>query len=440
MEQQQGVSQDFQDIGSVLSGGHAEGSVVRLRGWVHRWRSSGKVVFMTIRDPSGVIQVVARATDPFWKAAESVTRESSVILEGKVRKDERAPGGYELALTAFKVHGLADPAFPIAKDLSIRHLLNVRHLWLRSRKMNAVLKVRHSVFGAIHEYFRKNGFYESTGPMFVTAACEGGSTLFKLNYFGKTAYLSQSAQFYNEALIFTLGKQYLIAPSFRAEKSKTPRHLTEFWHAECEVAWCDFEGIMKVEEDLITHIVRKVLEERKEELKTLKRDTAPLENVVAPFPRIPYERAIDLINERNAKMALTYESDLGADEEFVLASQFDKPFLVTGYPVKLKAFYHKPDPARPTHTLAGDLLAPEGYGEIIGGGQRIEDTAQLQEQMKLFDLNPKDYEWYTDLRRYGTVPHSGFGLGVDRVVRWICKLKHIRDTMPFPRTMTRVYP
>ncbi|MFH0961243.1 MAG: asparagine--tRNA ligase [archaeon] len=430
----------FEEIGSILSGKHCDGSKVKLRGWIHRKRSSGKVIFMVLRDPSGIIQVVGRATDPFWPEVEKVTRESSAELEGLVKKDERAPGGYELALTGFKIVGLADSPFPITKDISVTHLMNVRHLWLRSRKMNAILKVRHTVFDGIHEYFRTNGFYESTGPMFVTAACEGGSTLFPINYFGRKAYLSQSAQFYNEALIFTLGKQYLIAPSFRAEKSKTPRHLTEFWHAECEVAWCDFEGIMKTEEELIVHIVKKVLAERKDELAFLKRPLETLEKTAeGNFPRIPYEKAIDMINAKS-ELGLTYESDLGADEETVLANQFDKPFIVTGYPVMLKAFYHKPDPVRPTSTLAGDLLAPEGYGEIIGGGQRCDTTEELRKQLELFNLREKDYGWYFDLRRYGSVPHSGFGLGVDRVVRWICKLKHLRDAIPFPRTINRVYP
>jgi asparaginyl-tRNA synthetase len=429
----------FKEIGSVVGGEFKEGETVALRGWVHRKRSSGKVIFMVLRDPTGLVQIVGRATDSFWSEVEKVTRESSVEIAGTVKKDERAPGGYELALTSFRIIGLADTPFPITKDISTRHLLNVRHLWLRSRRMNAILKIRHTVFGAIHEYFRDNGFYEATGPMFVTAACEGGSTLFKLKYFNKTAYLSQSAQFYNEALIFTLGKQYLIAPSFRAEKSKTRRHLTEFWHAECEAAWCDFDGIMKVEEDLISHVVKRVLEKNRPELKLLKRDTAPLEKVVAPFPRVPYEKAIDMINQ-NSELKLNYESDLGADEETVLANLFEKPFIVTGYPVKLKAFYHKPDPKRPEATLTADLLAPEGYGEVIGSGQRCDSVEELEKQIKMFDLNPKDYEWYMDLRRYGSVPHSGFGLGVDRIVMWICHLKHIRDAMPFPRTMTRVTP
>jgi len=430
----------FSEIGNVCSGMHEEGSQVALRGWIHRKRSSGKMIFLVLRDPTGIIQAVSRAQDPFWAEVEKVTRESSVELTGVVKKDERAPGGYELSLTGFKIVGLAETPFPIAKDLSVTHLLNIRHLWLRSRKMNAILKVRHTVFEAIHEYFRTNGFYEATGPMFVTAACEGGSTLFPIKYFGRKAYLSQSAQFYNEALIYSLGKQYLIAPSFRAEKSKTPRHLTEFWHAECELAWCDFDGIMKVEEEIIVHIVKKVLAERKAELAFLKRPLGPLEKTAeGNFPRIPYEKAIDLINAKS-ELKLSYESDLGADEEFVLANQFEKPFIVTGYPVMLKAFYHKPNPERPTHTLAGDLLAPEGYGEIIGGGQRCDRTEELRTQLELFGLNEKDYGWYFDLRKYGSVPHSGFGLGVDRVVRWVCKLKHIRDAMPFPRTMKRVYP
>jgi len=282
----------FSEIGNVCSGMHEEGSQVALRGWIHRKRSSGKMIFLVLRDPTGIIQAVSRAQDPFWAEVEKVTRESSVELTGVVKKDERAPGGYELSLTGFKIVGLAETPFPIAKDLSVTHLLNIRHLWLRSRKMNAILKVRHTVFEAIHEYFRTNGFYEATGPMFVTAACEGGSTLFPIKYFGRKAYLSQSAQFYNEALIYSLGKQYLIAPSFRAEKSKTPRHLTEFWHAECELAWCDFDGIMKVEEEIIVHIVKKVLAERKAELAFLKRPLGPLEKRRGTFREFHMKRQL----------------------------------------------------------------------------------------------------------------------------------------------------
>ena len=329
--------------------------------------------------------------------------------------------------------------FPITKNFSREFLLDVRHLWIRSRKMAAILKIRSTIFGAIHEFFRSNGFYEVQAPMFINVAVEGGATLFSLKYFEKgNVYLTQSSQFYLEALIFSLEKVYTVAPSFRAEKSRTRRHLTEFWHTEAEIAWYRMKDIIDFEEKLITYIVRKVLEKNREELEMLGRKIDLLENIKPPFYKITYDEALKILEKKGVYME--WGEDLGADEEYALTKDFDKPIFVYNYPEKVKAFYHKNVPNRPEVTLSVDLLAPEGYGEIVGGGERIEKEKELIQKIKKFGLNPSDYEWYIDLRRYGSVPHSGFGLGVDRLVWWICGLQSIIDAIPFPRTIRRVYP
>ena len=409
-----------------------------IRGWVYRKREHKENVFILVRDSTGIIQTVIKSNCKDFEKALNVGIEASVIIRGIVKEEPRAPGGKEIHVKEFQIVGPSHN-FPITKSASETFLLDVRHLWIRSRKMTNILKVRSKVFEAIHEFFRKRGFYEVQCPMFITAAVEGGATLFELDYFGKTkVYLTQSSQFYLEALIFSLEKVYTVAPSFRAEKSRTRRHLTEFWHAEAEVAWAHLEDILKLEEELITHIVNKVLNECQEELKFLKRKTETLENVKPPFYRLTYDEAIETLQKKG--FSIKWGEDLGADEERELTLEFDKPIFVTGYPEKVKAFYHKNDPKRPEVTLSADLLAPEGYGEIIGGGERIENEKELIEKIKRFGLNPKDYEWYIDLRRYGSVPHSGFGLGVDRLVMWICGLKHIREAVPFPRDIRRVYP
>ena len=416
-----------------------EGDKARIKGWVYRHRAHKDKVFAVVRDSSGIIQVVIPSTEEdAFKEAVSAGIEAAVEAEGVVKIDARAPGGKELHAYYFKVLSPAK-AFPITESASREFLLDVRHLWVRSRKMNAVLKIRSTVFGAIHEYFRSKGYYEVQGPMFITAAVEGGATLFEVDYLGeRKAYLTQSSQFYLEALIYSLEKVYTIAPSFRAEKSRTRRHLTEFWHAEAEVAWAHLEDILRVEEELVSHIVAKVLEENQAELRLLGRDTAPLEEVKPPFPRISYDEALQILERKGFKLA--WGDDFGADEERVLTEDFDKPFFIYGYPVKAKAFYHKNDPKRPEVTLSADMLAPEGYGEIIGGGERIESEHELVRKIIEFGLDPKDYEWYIDLRRYGSVPHAGFGLGVDRLVMWICGLDHIVDAIPFPRTIRRLRP
>jgi len=414
------------------------GAEVRVRGWVYRRRDLGDKAFVVVRDSTGIIQSVFTPESRSHAEARRVTVESSVVVRGKLREDPRAPGGKEIQGEELVIIGLAEN-FPIRRDASREFLLNVRHLAVRSRKMTAVLKIRHTVFGALHEWFRENGFYEVQCPMFISAAVEGGATLFPVKYVDEsTVYLTQSSQFYLEALIFSLEKVYTVAPSFRAEKSRTRRHLTEFWHAEAEVAWVGLEGILKVEEELVSHIVRRVLEINREELDLLGRNLEELKQVEPPFPRISYDKAIEILQSKGIQVA--WGDDLGADEERALTLEFDKPFFLYGFPEKAKAFYHKNDPSRPEVTLSADLLAPEGYGEIIGGGERIDRLDELVEKIKRFGLNPKDYEWYLDLRRFGTVPHAGFGLGMDRLVMWIGGLEHIVDSVPFPRTVTRTYP
>ncbi len=415
-----------------------DGDIVQVRGWVYRKREFRDKVFIVIRDGEGIIQAVF--SGDLAEEARKLNIESSIIIEGIVKNEPRAPGGKEIHVTKILWYFIGEP-FPInvsAAQTDSEYLLDVRHLWIRSRKMWAILRIRHTVFQAIHEYFRKNGFYEVQCPIFVSAAVEGGATLFPVQYFDRKVYLTQSAQFYLEAMIFTLEKVYTIAPSFRAEPSRTRRHLTEFWHAEAEMAWAHMEDVMKVSEELVSHIVRKVLDERIEELSILKRDIEKLENVKPPFPRVQYDEAIEILKNRG--LNIEWGSDLGADEERVLMEYFDVPIHLYGFPEHIKAFYHKNDPNDPKRTLSVDVLAPEGYGEIIGGGERIEDPEMLIEKIKRFGLNPEDYQWYIDLRRYGSVPHAGFGLGVDRLVMWICGLDHIRDAVPFPRDIRRVTP
>jgi asparaginyl-tRNA synthetase len=413
-----------------------DGARVTVRGWVYRFRDLGEKVFLVVRDSSGIVQAVFSG-EAAAKAREADV-EASVIVTGVVRSDSRAPGGKEIVGEAVEVVG-ASKNFPITKDFSREFLLDVRHLWVRSRRMQAVLKIRHTVFGALHEYFRRSGYYEVQAPMFITAAVEGGATLFPVKYVdGSTVYLTQSSQFYLEALIYSLEKVYTIAPSFRAEKSRTRRHLTEFWHCEAEVAWAGLEDIMRVEEELVSYVVERVLDSNQDELKLLGRNTEPLERCKPPFYRVSYDEALEILEGKGFKVA--WGEDLGADEERALVEEFDKPVFVHRYPEKAKAFYHKNDPARPEVTLSADLLAPEGYGEIIGGGERIERLEELLEKIKRFGLREEDYEWYVDLRRYGTVPHAGFGLGIDRLVMWVAGLDHIVDAVAFPRTIRRVYP
>ena len=420
----------------------SEGTEVTIRGWVYRKRELRDKIFLVIRDGSGIIQtVVDKSNQQVAGVASKLNIESSVVLTGTVRREPRAPGGSEIHVRRIDWYYVGE-AFPINEDAAkadSEYLLDVRHLWIRSRRMWAVLRVRHTVFGATHEFFRSRGYYEVQGPMFVSAAVEGGATLFPVKYFDREGvYLTQSSQFYLEVMIYALEKVYTIAPSFRAEPSRTRRHLTEFWHAEAEEAWLQFDGLLNLLEDLVTYIVDKVLEERQDELKLLNRDVKVLENVKPPFYRVSYDEAIEILQGKGLK--IKWGDDIGADEERVLTLQFDKPILLHHFPEQVKAFYHRNDPAKPETTLSVDVLAPEGYGEVIGGGERIYDYEELLSKIKRFGLRPEDYDWYLDLRRFGSVPHAGFGLGIDRLVMWICGLDHIRDAVPFPRDIRRIKP
>ncbi len=429
---------ELSEIKEILRG--KEGKVL-IRGWLHHRRSSGGILFVLIRDGSGIIQCTFKKNElgEKFEEIEKLPVESVLEIEGEARKDERAPGGYEIKGESFKIISKAEEGFPIAKKYhGPDFLLNYRHLWLRSEKMQTILRFRAKFLKFAREWFDKNGFTEFHSPIFTAAACEGGSTLFPVKYFDKEVYLTQSWQLYAEAGIASLGKIYTIAPSFRAEKSRTRRHLTEFWHLEAEMPFCDFECLIETIEDFITYVCHKLAEEAKEELKKFGRKEEDLLKIKKPFPRITYSQAIEILKKEGIE--IEFGDDFGADEEKVLTKHFDVPFFVTHFPKGVKAFYHKPDPKDPRFTLSVDLLAPEGYGEIIGAGERIEDLNVLLERIKEEKLDPKNYEWYIDLRRYGSVKHAGFGLGVERTICWILKLKHIRDAIPFPRLINRVYP
>ena len=414
-----------------------EGKEIELNGFINNIRKGKNNTFFMLRDPTGIIQCVSHSADKNFEEVNKITRESSVNVTGIIKRDERAEGGYEISIKDIKVYSIAEP-FPLKKGHKKVFLFDERHLWLRSPKMTAIMKIRSTVFLSIHEFFSENGFYEIQAPSFVGGSVEGGATLFETNYFNRKAYLTQSWQLYAEAMVNSLWKIYTVAPSFRAEKSRTWRHLTEFWHAEAEMAFKTNEDAIDLEEKLIKYIVKNVLIKNPDELKLLKRDTTMLENVVnKPFLRMKYEEIIDLANKNGLK--LEYGADLGADEERVITSKLDVPVFSIDYPIELKPFYHKPA-VDGKHVLCNDLLAPEGYGEIIGGGQRVDDKETLLNRLKKDGLDGKDYEWYIDLRRYGAIPHSGFGVGVDRLVMWICKLPHIMYAVPFPRTPRRLNP
>lgn len=413
---------------------------IETRGWIYRWRESGKIIFIVLRDSTDIIQVVISAEEvpeKDFKEAKEAGIESSVILKGLVRKDKRAPGGYEILAKSFRLIGQS-LNFPISKDKSDEFLLDNRHLWLRSREMNATLKIRATVFESLHEFFSRESYYEVQAPMFVSSAVEGGSTLFEVPYFGKKAYLTQSSQFYLETFIFTLENVYTIAPSFRAEKSRTRRHLTEFWHCEAEAAWLSNDEMMAFEEKMIYYVIQKVLEKNRKDLSILKRDIEKLESIKIPFKRMEYADVIKL--GQDVGLDIDFGTDLGADEEHEITKKFDGPTFIIHFPKEIKAFYHRPDPQNPSLVLNHDLLAPEGYGEIIGGGERIYDLNELLKRIEEEHLNPEDYYWYIDLRKYGSVPHSGFGLGIDRFVWWIAGLEHIKYAVPFPRNIRRLIP
>ena len=418
-----------------------EGKEITIKGWLYNKRDKGRLQFLLLRDGSGMIQGVAFEKEldaQSFAAARQVTQESSVIASGVVRADERAPGGYELSLTNLEIVQLAQD-YPITpKEHGIEFLMDHRHLWLRSSKQWALLRIRATVIRAIRDWLDDNGFLLVDSPILTPAACEGTSTLFETDYFGEKAYLSQSGQLYNEATCMAFGRTYCFGPTFRAEKSKTRRHLTEFWMVEPEMAFVDLDGCMRVEEEFVSYIVQRCLEERAEELELLERDTTSLENILPPFPRISYDQAVALLAEREEPFS--WGDDFGAPDETLIAESFDKPVFVHHYPAECKAFYMEADRDDPRLSLSVDLLAPEGYGEIIGGGQRSASLELLEQRIEEYDLPREAFQWYLDLRRYGSVPHSGFGLGVERTVAWIAGVHHVRQTIPFPRTLGRLYP
>jgi len=432
---------EFIGISSILEGRH-EGEEVHLRGWLYHKRSTGGLQFLIIRDGTGVIQCVLNRSDVGEEVFEEIERlpvESALELHGVVKRDPRAPGGYEVSVKGFGKIYRAQRGYPITKKYhGPEFLLDHRHLYIREPKIQTVLRIRSKFLEAARDWFREHGYTEAHSPIFITAACEGGSTLFEVKYFDQTAYLSQSWQLYAEAMISTLGDIYTIAPSFRAERSRTRRHLTEYWHLEVERPWCDLEGIMEVGDELVSYICRRVASEMGRELKRLGRDPRYFDKMEPPFPRITYDEAVEILEKDGIEVE--WGDDFGWQQEKPLTEHFETPFWVTHFPKGVKAFYHKPDPKRPEVTLSADLLAPEGIGEIIGGGQRIDDYEELLQRIHEEGLNPEDYSWYLDLRRYGSVPHSGFGLGVERALMWICKLDHIRDAIAFPRLLNRVFP
>jgi asparaginyl-tRNA synthetase len=414
---------------------------VELRGWVYNKRSSGKVRFLLIRDGTGILQATIFGEEkehPLFQKFDALTQESSVIIRGRVREDKRAPGGFELSIEDIEIIQVAKD-YPITpKEHSTPFLMEHRHLWLRSQKQHAILQVRAEVVKAIRDFFDGRGFRLMDTPILTPSACEGTTTLFETEYFDQKAYLSQSGQLYNEATAMAFGKVYCFGPTFRAEKSKTRKHLIEFWMAEPEVAFATLDDMVELGQDVIVDIVERVLEKRRRELEVLERDTKPLERVKKPFPRLTYDEAFKKLEEKGSKMA--WGDDFGSPEETLMSEIYDIPVCITHFPAKIKAFYMQPDEKRPDLVLGVDILASESYGEIIGGGQRIHDLELLEKKIKEFKLPREAYQWYLDLRRYGSVPHAGFGLGIERTVSWVCGIKHIRETIPFPRLLYRIYP
>ena len=417
------------------------GQEVRVRGWLRTHRSSGKVQFLTVRDGTGDLQAVVSkgvvGEEQFAQSA-SLTQESSLILTGTVKADKRAQGGYELEVTRIEPIQIAEP-YPIQpKEHGVGFLMEHRHLWLRSSRQHAILRIRHEIIRACRNFFDDRGFVLVDAPIFTPNACEGTTTLFQTDYFDDKAYLTQSGQLYSEATAAAFGKVYCFGPTFRAEKSKTRRHLMEFWMVEPEVAFAELPEMMDLAEALLSVIVRRVLETRGTELAVLERDTSKLDRVVPPFPRISYDEAVSLLQKKGNP--IQPGDDFGGDEETMLSNEFDRPVIVHRYPRAIKAFYMQNDPARPDLALCMDVLAPEGYGEIIGGGQRIHEQDKLLARIQEHKLPEAAFRWYVDLRRYGSVPHAGFGMGIERVIAWICGLDHVRETIPFPRMLYKLYP
>lgn len=415
---------------------------VVLAGWLYNKRSSGKIRFLLLRDGTDVIQCVVvkgEVPDEIFNLYEEIGFETSMLVKGIVREDKRAPIGFELQVTDFKMIQIPRQEYPISKkEHGIDFLMDHRHLWLRSKKQHAILRIRHEIINAIRDFFNQQNFILIDTPIFTPAACEGTSTLFETDYFGTNAFLTQSGQLYAEAGALAFGKVYCFGPTFRAEKSKTRRHLTEFWMVEPEVAYFDLDDNMELAEEFLSFIVQRVLGKRKAELAILERDTSKLSNIKPPFPRISYSEAVEILLKKD--LAFEWGNDFGGGDETVISEQFDRPVIIHRFPAEIKAFYMKRDPEDEKLALAMDVLAPEGYGEIIGGSQREDDYDTLLKRLKEHNLPQEAFEWYLDLRRYGSAPHSGFGLGVERTVAWICGIKHIRETIPFPRTIYRLTP
>ena len=424
------------------------GGEVTLKGWLYNLRSSGKILFPQLRDGTGVVQCVVLKNSiaaEVWEALKGLGQESALIIKGTVRADARAPGGYEIdVISAEVVQEVHD--YPITpKEHGTEFLMDHRHLWLRSRRQHAILKVRHTVVQAVRNFLDNDGFTLCDAPIFTPAACEGTTTLFEVDYFeGEKAYLTQSGQLYNEATAAAFGKVYCFGPTFRAEKSKTRRHLTEFWMVEPEMAFATLEDVLILTERMLAYIAARVLEDRSEELKLLERDTGKLEVIIPPFPRVHYDDAVKMLHEGHEKglveTKFEWGGDFGAPDETYISSQFDRPVLVHHYPAAVKAFYMARDPARPELALGVDVLAPEGYGEVIGGGERATSLEFLQDQLKLHGLPEEAFQWYLDLRRYGSIPHAGFGMGIERCTAWMCGIEHVRETIPFPRMLYRIRP
>ncbi len=421
------------------------GETVKIPGWLYNLRKSGKIVFPLLRDGTGLMQCVAVKSalpEPVFETIKELTQESAVMFTGKIRADARAPGGFEMdvedVLVVQRVPE-SDP-YPITpKDHGVDFLMDHRHLWLRSQRQHAILRVRHEIIRAVRDYFDSNGFTLVDTPIFTPAACEGTTTLFEVNYFeDEKAYLTQSGQLYNEATAMAFGRVYCFGPTFRAEKSKTRRHLTEFWMVEPEMAYATLEDVKLLAEGMIVFVVGRVLENRREELKALDRDVAKLEAIQAPFPRMSYDEAVKVLQSKGSE--IQWGGDFGGTDETLLSEAHDRPLMVDGYPSAVKAFYMAPYPSRPEVALCVDVLAPEGYGEIIGGGQRLHDPDLLLRRIEEHKLPREAFEWYIDLRKYGTVPHGGFGMGIERAVAWICGLEHIRETIAFPRMLYRLRP
>ncbi len=421
--------------------GEESGQTATVRGWLYNRRSSGRIQFLIVRDGTGYLQaVVARGeVEPFvWETAEKATQECSLVVTGTVREEKRAPGGYEMAVSGVEILGTSEN-YPITpKDHGVDFLMGLRHLWMRSSQQHAVLRVRSEIEQAIRDFFYERDFVLIDSPILTGSSVEGTSTLFETDYFGEKAYLSQSGQLYLEPAAAAFGKVYCFGPTFRAEKSKTRRHLTEFWMIEPEVAFLEFEGLCELAEDMVVSLLSRALDRCREDLKRLERDTSRLSGVRKPFPRITYRQGIDKLRKKGFEVK--FGDDLGADEETALTSESDQPLIVSRFPAAIKSFYMQPDPEDSEVVLGLDMLAPEGYGEIIGGSQRIHDLALLERRLKEHKLPKESYEWYLDVRRYGTFPHSGFGMGLERFVTWVCGIRHLREAIPYPRTLKRIYP